>query len=226
MAAAPLTIQGRLRWDVVRELLAPIDAETVLEVGAGGGALGARLAHRYEYTGVEPDAVSRARAERRLPGRIRADVPPSGSYDVLCAFEVLEHVADDEAVLRQWAELVRPGGHVLLSVPAWPRLFGRSDDAAGHHRRYEPQALRVLAERAGLIVVELRVYNPLGRLLHALRDVVARVRPPQGSGGSGRWLQPPERAGVLMWAAALPLRALQRALPGRGTGIVLLARKP
>jgi hypothetical protein len=122
---------------------------------------------------------------------------------------------------------VTPGGHVLLSVPAWPRLFGESDRRVGHRRRYTPEALGSLAVSAGLEVVELRLYAfPSGHVLHAVRDVVARVRPPAGSGGSGRWLQPPERLGGVTWAAALPLRGLQRLFPRRGSSFVLLARRP
>ena len=226
--APPLTLQGWLRYDVVQRLLATLpDVRSVLEVGAGGGALGARLARRYDYIGVEPDRQSFARASARIPGRVLRELPPRGAYDLLCAFEVLEHLDDDGAALRDLVQRVTPGGHVLLSVPAWPRLFGESDRRVGHRRRYTPEALRSLAVSAGLEVVELRLYAfPSGHVLHAVRDVVARVRPPAGSGGSGRWLQPPERLGGVTWAAALPLRGLQRLFPRRGSSLVLLARRP
>ncbi|HZG36172.1 MAG TPA: class I SAM-dependent methyltransferase [Gaiellaceae bacterium] len=226
--APPLTLQGWLRYDVVQRLLATLpDVRSVLEVGAGGGALGARLARRYDYIGVEPDRQSFARASARIPGRVLRELPPRGAYDLLCAFEVLEHLDDDGAALRDLVQRVTPGGHVLLSVPAWPRLFGESDRRVEHRRRYTPEALRSLAVSAGLEVVELRLYAfPSGHVLHAVRDVVARVRPPAGSGGSGRWLQPPERLGGVTWAAALPLRGLQRLFPRRGSSLVLLARRP
>ena len=228
LVAPPLTLQGWLRYDVVQRLLATLpDVRSVLEVGAGGGALGARLARRYDYIGVEPDRQSFARASARIPGRVLRELPPRGAYDLLCAFEVLEHLDDDGAALRDLVQRVTPGGHVLLSVPAWPRLFGESDRRVGHRRRYTPEALRSLAVSAGLEVVELRLYAfPSGHVLHAVRDVVARVRPPAGSGGSGRWLQPPERLGGVTWAAALPLRGLQRLFPRRGSSLVLLARRP
>jgi len=45
-------------------------------------------------------------------------------YDMVCAFEVLEHLKRDEAALRDWITLVRPGGHLVLSVPAGPERFG------------------------------------------------------------------------------------------------------
>jgi SAM-dependent methyltransferase len=223
----PLTLQGWLRYDVVQRLLARLpEVRSVLEVGAGGGALGARLARRYDYTAVEPDPESFALASARVPGRVLHELPPRGTYDLVCAFEVLEHLDDDEAALRDWVRHVVPGGHVLVSVPAWPRLLGESDRRVGHRRRYTPEALRSLAAAAGLEVVELRLYAfPAGHALHAVRDVVARVRPPAGSGGSGRWLQPPDRLGALTFLAALPLRGLQRLFPWRGSGLVLLARR-
>jgi SAM-dependent methyltransferase len=140
----PLTVKGWLRYDVVTRLLAGLEGvESVLEVGAGEGALGVRLARRYRYVGLEPDprafATARARFARAgLESVVEGDVEklPSGStFDLVCAFEVLEHCEDDVAELRRWAERVRPEGWLMLSVPAFADWFGPADRKAGHFRR-------------------------------------------------------------------------------------------
>src|SRR3954470_10803721 len=97
----PLTIRAWLRWDVVSRLM-PSEVRSVLEIGAGLGSTGAMLAARYDYTGLEPDTVAQAEASRRTRGRVlneRAE-DHAGSYDVVCAFEVLEHIEDDVEALR------------------------------------------------------------------------------------------------------------------------------
>ena len=89
-----LTITGRLRYDVVRRLL-PLDVRTVLEIGCGRGALGCILARQYSYLGIEPDPESFAVAHSLLGPRVRRlreeELEP-GAYDLVCAFEVLEHI--------------------------------------------------------------------------------------------------------------------------------------
>jgi hypothetical protein len=221
----PLTFAGWLRYDVVARLLARLpEVRSILEIGAGRGALGARLAGTYDYLGLEPDEASRAVAARhaRVVGGTTADLDPEARFDLVCAFEVLEHLDDDEAALRDWAARA---DLLLISVPAWRRLWGAADRAAGHVRRYDPDDLRSLLGRAGLDPVELILYGfPIGYPLKAARDAVARRRPPEGTGGSGRWLQPPDALGAATRFASAPFRRLQRAFPSRGTGIVCLAR--
>ena len=237
----PLTFQAWLRWDTVERLLPP-DARTVLEIGAGMGAVGSLLARRYEYLGLEPDAMSFTVARRRIEaagGRAEqtdyAGLGPGREFDLVCAFEVLEHLEDDAAALAAWRELVRPGGHVLLSVPGAPGLYGASDERAGHFRRYERHALRDALERAGFDDVRIVAYGfPVGYPLKKLRDALAARDLRRRSGtraqrtaSSGRWLQPDERLAPLTAAAALPFRYLQRPFSqtALGTGLVASARR-
>jgi SAM-dependent methyltransferase len=73
--------------------------------------------------------------------------------------EVLEHLPDDARAMRHIAAALAPGGRLLISVPAWQRKWCASDVAAGHVRRYEPDALRGLIEGSGLVIERMRAWG-------------------------------------------------------------------
>jgi SAM-dependent methyltransferase len=239
----PLTPFGALRWDVTRRLFPP--ASRVLEVGCGQGSVGVRLAAAgHDYTGVELDGDSAAVATARLtaaglPGTVvhgsveTADLP--GGYDVLCAFEVLEHVDDDAGALASWLGQVRPGGLVLVSTPAWQARFGPMDTAVGHFRRYDPPQMRALLADAGLTDVGGRLYGaPLGFVLESVRNRVARRRlaadgttTQERTARSGRLFQPSSAVqGAVVAAGTWPFRVAQRALPRTGPALVAWGTLP
>ena len=119
------------------------------------GAIGARLASRYRYTAVELDPEAAAIAHRRiapLGGTVLCgdeSLLPSGeSFDLVCAFEVLEHIENDRAALLTWRNRVREGGWLLLSVPAHQCRFGPHDRLVGHFRRYDREGMNELLTQA------------------------------------------------------------------------------
>jgi SAM-dependent methyltransferase len=242
-AVAPLAPNSWMRYDLVQRML-PGGITDVLEVGCGQGAFGARLAQRYRYLGVEPDPTSFAVAQRRVRatgdrGEVRnalaADLPGDAQFDLVCAFEVLEHIEDDKAALAEWAGRLRPGGWLMLSVPAHQRRFAPWDELVGHFRRYDPAALSDLLASCGFGDIQIRQYGfPLGFALEAVRNkIAARRLATQAAGssveertaGSARQLQPDEglRAAAIRYGI-IPFRVAQRSFPGRGTGLVALAR--
>jgi SAM-dependent methyltransferase len=237
---APLTPNAWLRYDLVERML-PAGVTDVLEIGCGQGSLGARLAQRYRYLGVEPDRASWEVARQRMRAAGHGEVRniTSGElgterFDLVCAFEVLEHIEDDAAAVKQWAARLRAGGWLLLSVPALQRRYGPADELVGHFRRYDPPAMAALLNGSGLDQVEIRQYGfPLGYLLETARNTIARRRLAAAAGssaaertaGSGRFLQPSSRvigAGT-QWGTA-PFRLLQRSFPHTGPGLVARAR--
>lgn len=239
----PLAIRAWLRYDVVKRIIDRLQPRTALEIGCGQGAFGARLAERTDYTGVEPDDEAFAVAGSRIRPRggkvihgIHTAVPAGSTFDLVCAFEVLEHLDDDKGALADWVEFVRPGGHFLMSVPAFQDRFGPMDTHAGHYRRYSPEELRSRLSEAGLTDIEITVYAwPLGYALEAVRnridskklENVGDASMEELTHASGRTFQPNTRLrGAAIATAVMPFRLLQRARKGSGTGLVAVARRP
>ena len=132
-------------------------AGALLEVGCGTGfvlaAIGA--AHpQMRLAGAELYAEGLAFAGRRVPGadlyQLDATrIPFAAEWDVVAAFDVLEHVADDEAIMAGMHMALRPGGGLLVTVPQHPWLWSAADEYAHHVRRYRRSELVSKLERAG-----------------------------------------------------------------------------
>jgi SAM-dependent methyltransferase len=236
----PLTVHAWLRFSMVRELLGGINASTVLEIGVGQGSLGVILASQFDYTGLEVDSEAISTARRRFarhgadPSRVlngSLEQVEGRKFDLVCAFEVLEHFEDDRGTLAEWRDLIATGGSVLLSVPAGPHRFSAADAKVGHFRRYSRQDIEELLASAGFSDIHVLNYGvPVGYVLEHVRNVLARrhLREPSSyeerTRASGRWLQPPDWAARVTQAVAYPFCQLQRPFRHRdtGTGIVAL----
>jgi SAM-dependent methyltransferase len=244
-SAPPLPPNAAMRWAVVQRYVAAAAPRTILEIGCGQGAFGARLATRAQYLAIEPDPTSYAVARGRIEpagGTVRnmmsTDLEPGLTFDLVCAFEVVEHLADDLGALTSWRELVAPGGHVLVSMPAWQDRYNHWDEMVGHYRRYSPEQTQSLLTAAGFTDVQVVVYGwPLGYATENVRSRIAARRGVANEGGgaapsmeqrtagSGRTLQPKALAGRLVHAATMPFVGLQRIRPTHGTGVVAFAKR-
>jgi SAM-dependent methyltransferase len=205
--------------------------------------MGVRLAEHFaRYVGIEPDERSAAVAAERLGplgGIVHSNLErldDTAPADVLCAFEVLEHIEDDVAALRSWLTHTVPGALVVVSVPADPERYGASDRAVGHYRRYTDADVVNLLRSAGLVGVRHRRYGyPLGYVLEEIRNFVlehrsvpepADVPMDERSHGSGRMWQPRPWEGALRSAITAPFRAWQDLRPAEGPGLIATARVP
>ena len=145
----------------------------ILEVGLGHASFYPELARRGSYVGVDidPDAVTEA--GRRFPGAefVEGDItsPTLASRlgappDAVVCVNVLEHLEDDAAAVRHLLGALRPGGHLLIGVPAFPALYNDLDRLAGHRRRYRTEAVRALVPPEIGEIVRLEYFNPIGGL--------------------------------------------------------------
>ena len=152
----------------------PFIGRRVLDFGAGIGTFTEALATTgAEVVAVEPDPMFAPRLRERLGGNerviiVEADAEwlvagePQHTFDTVLCLNVLEHIADHEAVLHGFHDRLDPGGHLLLLVPAHQTLFGGIDRSVGHERRYSRAPLSALLEQSALEPVELRYVNPVG----------------------------------------------------------------
>lgn len=148
--------------------------QRVVEVGCGIGNFTGMLLDRQAVCAIDadPDCVDHLLA--RYPGRpnlaaLACDVQSEmfaglvafGAESCVC-LNVLEHVEDDLRALRRMASILRPGGAIVLLVPAFPSLYGPIDRNLGHLRRYSQKSLTDLASAAGLHIKKIRYMNAAG----------------------------------------------------------------
>jgi SAM-dependent methyltransferase len=144
-------------WPLVRELVAT--APRRLEVAPG---LRPRLPLEDTcFIDLSHAALRqlRARGANTAHGMIGALPCASASFDLVCALDILEHVADDEGALRELARVAAPGATVLLSVPLHPHAWTAFDEFVGHCRRYEPDRIMALLAQHGFTIEQSAVYG-------------------------------------------------------------------
>jgi SAM-dependent methyltransferase len=212
--------------EAVRACVGASPGARILEFGCGDGDVLAALSRQHTAFGLERRLEDLTAARRGGPLTVVAGeggAPPfSRSFDLVGLFDVVEHVADDVGLLRIASSLVRPGGWVLLTVPADPALWTALDEYAGHERRYTRSMVEQLCGKASLEVVSVA---PLFRFLWPLARLRAAMR-------GRRPVEDPEseyRVGSLsnhLLSAALRAerRLFRRSSRGRGTSWLAVAR--
>jgi SAM-dependent methyltransferase len=144
-------------WPLVRELVAA--APRRLEVAPG---LRPRLPLEDTcFIDLSHAALRqlRQRGANAAHGMIGALPCASASFDLVCALDILEHVADDEGALRELARVAAPGATVLLSVPLHQHAWTAFDEFVGHCRRYEPDRIMTLLAQHGFTIEQSAVYG-------------------------------------------------------------------
>lgn len=192
-----------------------------LDIGSAGGG-NTRVLRELGWDAVAADVSEEAveLAQRRGLKAVHADArrlpfPPDG-FDLVVAFDILEHIDEDHLAAAEIARVLRPGGTALIAVPCDMALWSEHDVALGHVRRYTRQSLEELVDKSGLTIERVRSWNVL------LRPVVAWRRR-KSTGSDLEELHPVVNLGLRAIISAercLPLGALP------GVSLLLRARRP
>jgi SAM-dependent methyltransferase len=149
----------------VKGMKLPVGAK-ILEVGCGGGGnLPLLSAYAGELKAVEPNEVLREHATSRGICEIRSGTLPEGlpygdeKFDLICLFDVLEHVENDSAAISAIREKLTENGRILLTVPASPSLWSHHDVENQHFRRYTRGTLTALLSGRGLSIGRVSYFN-------------------------------------------------------------------
>jgi dolichyl-phosphate beta-glucosyltransferase len=223
----------RAKHDLVIETLQAngLAAGTVLDVGSGTGGMLERLRKGgYDAIGAEldPHALDLAGARHGGPMvRAVAEALPcrSGAAVAVTALDVIEHLDDDVAALRELARVAGPGGLVIATVPAYAWAWSDHDVRLGHRRRYQRRSLTDAACAAGLEVVRCAHFHSwLVPVAVVVRRTPARVlvrRPAEEASYVG-----PRTNRVLGWASQAERAVLARRDIPAGLSVLLVARSP
>jgi SAM-dependent methyltransferase len=174
----------RARNDLVLQLCRRFCAPggRLLEIGCGTGVvLGHLVAHGVAAEGLDAlpaaAAASRSRSDARIWLADARRLPFAAEFDAIGMFDCLEHIEQHDLVVAEARRALRPGGRLLVTVPAGPRLWSGLDEAMGHVRRYTRTELRSVLQRNGFQVALLTHYNATLLPLYWLhRRLLARPR--------------------------------------------------
>lgn len=138
----------------------------VAEIGAGTGGNLEMLKRYGRVSAVELDEGARAIAKERtgvdvLPCKLPNYIPLTGRFDLICLFDVLEHVEEDGESLAAIRTLLKPGGRVLLTVPAHQWLWSPHDETLHHKRRYSKSNLISTIEATGYRIDRITFFNSI-----------------------------------------------------------------
>jgi SAM-dependent methyltransferase len=163
------------RWQF--EMIRPYLAGRILEVGGGIGNFTPCLASvAHSVVSVEPNSFCHKQLAEQTKSLANVSVynttaealdhqlPPDYQADAVVCMNVLEHLQDDEAAVRIFSARLKPGGSLVLLIPAMPSLFGEIDRRLGHYRRYSKGTVRALLRKTSFTVLKLRYFNFIGAL--------------------------------------------------------------
>jgi SAM-dependent methyltransferase len=158
------------RW--LASLASPYLGDDPIEIGAGTGDYAAEWLPTVPRLTVTESDDSRLKAlherfaddPRVTVLRLTLPITQPARHSAVVAFNVLEHIQHDVPAVRAAARLLRPGGALVLIVPAFPSAMSRFDRTVGHHRRYTRASLSTALTNAGLDTEEVRYVNPIGLL--------------------------------------------------------------
>jgi SAM-dependent methyltransferase len=228
--------QHRHPWETVRaevvvrelhRLRLPPSAH-LLDVGAGDCFVAQRLLDEGVVGQVVAVDANFSAEQMAMPSDARLSRTQSmpttrQCFDCATLLDVIEHVADDVSLLGEVNQRLRPGGHVMVTVPAWPQLFSAHDDFLAHHRRYTPAMLRHSLVTAGFEVTQLGGFFRSLLVPRALGVVKEKLLGRRAVRGIAAWSGGPMVTAAIVAALRLDA-ALPLGLPTPGLSLLAIGR--
>lgn len=162
---------------------------TLLEIGAGTGGNLAMLGQFGSLNAVELDTFARRKAIEKTGFPVQEGYLPDGlpyapeSFDLICLFDVLEHIEDDNRALTSLGSLLKPAGRILLTVPAYPWMWSRHDVKLHHFRRYTRKTLVARCKAASFEIERISYFNAFLFPLAVAMRLAEKVHAKTGNSG-------------------------------------------
>ncbi len=213
------------------------DCQRFLEIGCGTGFVLSGIRSAFpsaELSGSEIFSAGMAFAAKRVPSAQfyqmdARNIPFRDHFDVIGAFDVLEHIESDEAVLEEVGKALRPGGGVLMSVPQHPALWSPQDEHSFHVRRYTSTGLRRKLEAAGFEIVRMTSFVSLLLPMMLAARLRARESDPEAPFDVIAELRQPRAVNIALEAVMTIERILIRhgmSFPAGGSLLVVARKSP
>ena len=208
---------------LIRRKLKLAPGARILEIGCGTGHNVLMLKEFGEVDAIEIDEAARTLATERLGKPVGSAPLPEltgvedGRYDLVAILDVLEHVPEDQAALESIARKLKPGGRILITVPAHPWMWSAHDVVNHHQRRYTKRTLREVIARAGLRIELMSYFNSLLFPLAAAARLAGRIT---GKEDSDDTLPPAPANGLFEFLFGLERYAIGRVSLTPGVSLV------
>ena len=168
--------------ELIRRRAQPPANAKLLEIGAGTGHNLEMLGEFGTVDALEVDETARALAEKRLGRKVHSAPLPQlkgmkkGAYDLVAAFDVIEHIPDDKAAVDSIAKLLKPEGKLVVTVPAHQWMWSAHDVVNHHQRRYSKSGLKRLIEGSPLKLEAIGYFNSLLFPVAVAERLASKVR--------------------------------------------------
>ena len=172
----------RILAELIRREAKLASGARILEIGCGTGHNLAMLAGFGHVEGLELDAEARAISEKRLGRKVMSSPLPELSevpdrhYDLIGAFDVIEHIEDDRAALASIAAKLKPGGRFVMTVPAHQWMWSAHDAVNHHKRRYSKAGLKALISGSPMKLDKVGYFNSLLFPLAVAQRAASKLR--------------------------------------------------
>lgn len=232
----------RWRFDLIANVLGSLRGHhplRILDAGCGTGQMLKCLEAHGDAIGIDSShqaiGYARKRGVKRLVQGSITDLPfPNGTFDCVLALDVIEHVDDDIGIMAKLHGVVKPGGHLIITVPAFQTLWSEHDEINLHKRRYRAGKLKQQIEEAGFEIQRVTYCNTALFLpvlaMRKAKNLLRSVRHVRGKTGGGLESDLDEYPApintALYWLLRGETKLMQHVDLPFGVSILAVARRP